>query len=265
MPFDSIPQLSLGSAALVIFILCVGFIFLRGITRMVLGAIVLCGSAWVGFTVWQLAPTWAIQIIGKPMTWFTTGVPIVAFIATFLLARMIFGFFLRPFKRSNDGGARTPGGILFRLALAIIPTVFLWLTGATLVHHLGSVAEVKASTETRAEQQKDPSIFARALELKEAIAAIVPADLLAKLDPLADQSHLALAKLIAAQPDSKLKPVIDPTTGKPYPRAIIVDAPELQDLASDGRFSTLLRHPAFQKALNDPKIQNAIKEHLIQK
>jgi hypothetical protein len=264
MPFETFSQMSLGTAALVIFIVCVAFIFLRGLTRMILGAIVLCGSAWVGFTVWQMAPTWAIEWTGKPHTWITTGLPILAFIATFLLARLVFGFFLRPFK-GGDSSSKTPMGIVMRLVIAIVPTAFLWLTGATLVHHFGSIAEIKASTETPAEQKKEQPWFEKMRELKDTIASIVPVDWLAKLDPLADASHLSLAKLIAAQPSSDLKPVIDPKTGKPYPRAIIVNSPELQDLASDGRFSTMLRHPLFQKALNDPKVQKAIKEHLTAK
>lgn len=258
----NIPQFSLGTAALAIFVVCAGFMFLRGITRMILGAIVLCGSIWVGFSVWQIAPTWAIQWTGKPVAWITTGLPIAAFIATFFVARMVVGFFLKPFRRPEGG---TPGGILVKLAFAIIPTVLVWLTGATLVHHAGSIAEIKESVDQGSKQGQEPDIFAKARELKDGIAAIIPADLLSKLDPLADPNHLSLAKLIAAQPGSDLKPVIDPQTGKPYPRAVIVDEPVLQDLASDGSFSTLLRHPLFQKALNDPKVQKALKDHLTTK
>lgn len=260
MPVESLPQISLGTAALIIFLICVVFVFLRGVTRMLFGALVLGGSVWVGFMVWQKAPAWAIELTGKPMTWITTGLPIVAAIATFIFARIIIGFFLKPFRRTGEGTS-SPGGILVRLALAIIPTAFLWLTGATLVHHFGSIAEVTAQAGEKKDQKSDqPPWMAQVFEIKDAIAAIIPADWLKKLDPLTDASHLQLAKLIAAQPESKLKPVIDPETGKPYPRAIVVDAPELQTLADDGSFSTLIRHPLFQKALHDPKVQKALGE-----
>lgn len=255
---ESLPQFSLGTGALVIFILCVGFVFLRGIVRMLLGTLVLGGSLWAGFLVWQKTPEWTIQLMGRPVDWVSIGLPVVSFVAAFLIARLVVNFFLSPFKRSTDSGARSPGGIVFRLILAVIPTGFLWLIGATLVHHFGSIAEIEKAIAKKDGNQAP--LVDRFSELKTAIAAVVPADWLKKLDPLADPSHLSLAKLIAAQPDSKLPPVIDPQTGKPYPRAILVDEPALRDLADDGRFSTLIRHPLFQKALNDPKIQQAIRE-----
>jgi hypothetical protein len=257
MPAESLPQISIGAAALVIFLLCFGFVFLRGIVRMLFGVAILGGSLWIGFLVWQKTPEWTISLLGKPVDWISMALPVVAFVGVFIVSRMVINFFLRPFKPSADSGSRTPGGILFRLILTIIPTGFLWLTGATLVHHFGSIAEIEKSTDK--ETKANPGLLDRFSELKEAIAAIVPADWLQKLDPLADPSHLSLAKLIAAQPDSRRPEVIDPETGKPYPRAIVVDEPELQDLASDGRISTLIRHPLFQKALNDPKVREALR------
>ena len=80
------------------------------------------------------------------------------------------------------------------------------------------------------------------------------------LDPLAEPSRLALAKLVTVQAESPLEPVIDPRTGKPIPRAIIVEDSELQTLAREGKFGTLLRHPLLTKALNDPKVQALIKD-----
>ncbi|MBX3740420.1 MAG: CvpA family protein [Akkermansiaceae bacterium] len=261
MPPESLPQISLGTAALVIFLLCFGFVFLRGIVRMLFGVAILGGSLWVGFLVWQKTPERTISLMGKPVDWISIALPAVAFVGTFVIARVVINFFLKPFKPSADGGSRTAGGILFRLILTIIPTGFLWLIGATLVHHFGSIAEIEQSTDKKT--KAEPGLLDRFSELKEAIAAIVPADWLQKLDPLADPSHLSLAKLIAAQPDSRRAPVIDPETGKPYPRAIIVDEPELQDLASDGRISTLIRHPLFQKALNDPKVREALRAQAV--
>ena len=39
----------------------------------------------------------------------------------------------------------------------------------------------------------------------------------------------------------------DPATGKPIPRAIVVDDPELTGLARKGRYGDLLRHPVLTK------------------
>lgn len=256
---DNLSQISLGTGALVIFLLCVGFIFVRGVLRMLLGTAVLGGSLWVGFMVWQRSPEWTIAVMGKPVDWVSIALSAVAFVATFLIARMVINFFLKPFRPPADGSSRTPVGIVFRLILSVVPTGFLWLIGATLVHHVGSIAEIEKSV-GGGKSDGQLGMVAKFAELKNAIAAIVPADWLQRLDPLADPSHLSLAKLIASQPSRKLPVEIDPETGKPYPRAIIVDEPELQDLASDGRISTLIRHPLFQKALNDPKVQRAIRE-----
>lgn len=252
-----VSQISLGTAALVIFIACLGFVFLRGILRMILGTLVLGGSLWVGFVVWQKTPGWCVDWLGKPVDWVSYVLPVVVFLVTFVLSRAVVNFFLSPFRRSADAGARTPGGIVFRLVLSLVSTGFLWLTGATLVHHFGSIAEVgKAGNEQQA------SWLDRALELKQQIAAVVPEAWLKRLDPLADDDHLSLAKWFAAQPERKLEPVIDPETGRPYPRAVVVDEPQLDDLASDGRFSTLMRHPLFQKALKDPEVREALKRNI---
>jgi hypothetical protein len=39
-----------------------------------------------------------------------------------------------------------------------------------------------------------------------------------------------------------------------------VDDPELQKLARQGKFGTLLRHPLLTKALEDPKLQALLKD-----
>ena len=252
-------QISLGTAALVIFVLCVGFVFLRGIVRMLFGALILGGSLWVGFLVWQKTPGWMVSLMGKPPEWTSVALPVVAFIGTFLVSRMIVGFFLRPFKASADSGARTPVGIVIRLAFALVSTSFLWLVGATLVHHFGSIAEVEKSADQKKTQTDWVERFA---EMKTTIAGIIPQDWLKKLAPLAAPEHLSLAKWFASQSGPKAPELIDPETKKPYPRAIIVEEPELQHLADDGKFSTLLRHPLLEKALNDPKVREAVREQM---
>ncbi len=253
-----ISQISLGTAGLVIFLLCVGFVFLRGVVRMFFGALVLGGSLLVGFLVWQKAPGWMVALMGKPVEWVSIALPVVAFIGTFIVARLVIGFFLRPFKRSSE--STTPGGIVFRLVFALVPTAFLWLVGATLVHHFGSIAEVEKSAEKK--DAKQAGWVERFAELKTAVAAIIPQEWLKKIDPLADPEHLSLAKWFASQSGPKAPELIDPETKKPYPRAIIVEEPELQHLADDGKFSTLLRHPLLEKALNDPKIREAVRQQM---
>ncbi len=257
---DSIPQLSLGTAALIIFAVCAGFVALRGMTRMIIGTVVLSISAWIGFQIWQKAPGLSIEWTGKSHSWITNGMPLAAFVASFFLIRKIAKSIARPFgKKDGEEKPRSTIRTAFRLLLALIPTSLIWLIGATLVHHSGSIAEVRAYSEkTIGHQETLPDGFSQ--RLKSAVEAAIPEKWLKALDPLTEPSRITLAKLIAAQTDSPLKPVIDPRTGKPIPRAIIVDDPELQNLAREGNFGTLLRHPLLTKALADPKVKKLLKD-----
>lgn len=258
---DSIPQLSLGTAALIIFLVCAGFVMLRGMTRMIVGTIVLALSAWFGFIVWQMAPTLSVQWFGKSVGIITTGLPIATFLTTLVLTRKIAKTLASPFGTSPDQeNASSPAiRLAVRLLLALIPTSLIWLIGATLIHHTGSIAEVRAYAE-KSLGIGEPTFAKFSQSLKSSVDAALPESWLRALDPLADPSRLALAKVITAHSDSPRKPVIDPRTGKPIPRAVIVDDPELQSLARRGKFGTLLRHPLLTKALDDPKLNALLKD-----
>lgn len=255
---DSIPQLSLGTAVLIIFAACAGFLLLRGVTRMIVGTIVLGLSAGIGFLVWQTAPTLSVEWTGKSLPWLTNGLPVAAFLIAFFVIRKIAQIIARPFGKSQD--AEIPRSLVasgFRLLLALIPTALICIIGVVLVHHTGSVAEVRAYSE-RSTGQKKVASDSYSQRLKSLIEAALPASWLDALDPLARPARINLAQLIAAQSKSPHKPVIDPHTGKPIPRAIIVNDPALQNLAREGKFDTLLRHPLLTKALADPKIQKLL-------
>lgn len=253
MPADSIPQLSLGTAILVIFAVCTGFVMLRGITRMIFGTLTLALSACIGFFAWQHAPSLSFDWFGKSIGAVTTGLPLAAFVVSFLLIRRLAKLLSGPFL-SSDAGGKKSGSVILRLVFALIPTSLICLIGAAVVHHTGSIAEVRAYSTGQAA----PAGYVQ--NLKSSIEKILPAAWLRFLDPLAEPSRLALAKWITATSDSPLKPVIDPKTGKPIPRAIIVEESELQNLAREGKFGTLLRHPLLTKALNDPKLKALLKE-----
>lgn len=251
---DSIPQLSLGTAALVLFILCAGFVLLRGLTRMIIGTVTLGVCAWLAFRVWRVAPALSFEWLGTAHPWVTNGLPLLAFFLAFFLLRKITNFFTSPFSGgSGERGSRTLAGTAIRLLFALIPTALLWLIGATVVHHAGSIAELKASSEN----SKSGQGFIE--KLKSSIDSTLPATWLAALDPLADPARLSLAKLIAAESSPQRALQIDPATGEPIPRAVIVEDPALQTLAREGNFSTLLRHPLLTKALADPKIQEQLR------
>jgi hypothetical protein len=200
--------------------------------------------------------------MGKSVDWFTIALPCVAFAASFFAIRKIIKIVVSPFSDSEgeeDSFIQKAIRFAGRTILILIPTALICLIGAAIVHHTGSVAEIQAFTEkTHGKQEPKAATFGQ--HLKASIEGILPESLLRTLDPLADPNRLTLAKAIAAQSKAPLKPVIDPATGKPIPRAIIVDDPELQHLAREGKFGTLLRHPLLTKALDDPKVQSLLKD-----
>jgi len=258
MSFDSIPQLGLGTAVLIIFALCAAFIVIRGITRLIIGTLAIGISAWITFLVWQQAPALSLQLLGKSVPWFITGLPILAFLVAFFIIRKITQLLVSPFTNSNgDSGNPTIFGTAIRIIFAIIPTGLVTLIGAALIHYNGSVAEVRASSE-KSEGAAPTSFTTISQSLKSAVAAILPENWLTALDPLADPSRIDLAKLITAQATKPQPAVINPATGKPYPRASIVNDPELQTLARQENFAALLRHPLLTQALADPKIKKLV-------
>jgi uncharacterized membrane protein required for colicin V production len=249
---DTLPEISLGSAALIIFGLCAGYMFIRGLARTIVNVACLTLSAWVGFRVWQQAPSLSIDWFGKPSEPVSIGLPILAFLATLIVLRRIIGFFRAPIPKSfEDAAPKTSGQLVFRLLITVIPAALLCLTAATFVHHASAVAEIRSSAKYGTTPPASPSLAER---LKKSLSFAVPEKLMDWLDPLTTEPRLQLAKMIAASPDKPL----DPETGQPYPRAIIVDNPELVNLAHEGRFSTLLRHPLLSEALKDPLIQQAL-------
>ncbi len=251
----TLPEISLGAAALIIFGCCAVYMLLRGIARTIVNAAYITLSAWVGFRVWQLAPSLAIDWFRKPSELVVTGLPVAAFLATLLVLRKVIGFFRAPVPRSGEDIApRSSGQLVFRLLITLVPAAFICLTGATFVHHASSVAEIRDSAKAGSTALSAPGVAER---LKQSVSKAVPEKLMNWLDPFSTEPRLRLAKMIVASSQPR-EAIIDPETGKPYPRAIIVDDPELHDLARQGRFSTLLRHPLLSKALNDPLTRKAL-------
>jgi len=249
-----IPELNLTTVALGLFVILAAFVLLRGALRILLGTLVLSSSAWVAFRLWQMAPTLSTQWFGKPLDWLSIALPAVGFIVTFLVGRLLLKLLASPFQKG--GGEQKPltfprlvGGALFTL----IPTVLVGAIIVTLVHHAGSIAKI----ETAGGRQKTDSAEQMLKTLAASIEKSIPPEWFKLLDPLSDPNRISLAKMIAAK--TPLKPVIDPSTGKPIPRAIIVNDPELNHLAKQGDYADLLRSPQLTAALKDPKVQKAIK------
>ena len=250
-------SINLTTVALAIFVVCAGFVLLRGAIKILLGCLVLGSSAWVGFRLWNLAPELIHATFGAHLQWLATALPIAAFLITFLIGRILVNFFASPFQPAD--GQRPPltlARLLGAALLTLIPTALIITLLAVLIYHAGSVAEIQ-HTASPTTPSPSSDLFQK---LKSSVDHAIPPAWLKLFDPLVDPARLALAKIIAEQSQPQRAPAIDPQTGNPIPRAIIVNDPELQGLARDGRFATLLRSPLLTKALNDPKVQAILKQ-----
>ncbi len=258
---DSLSNLSLGTAALAIFALCAVYVMLRGIARVLIGTAVLGVSAWLAFLTWQAAPALSVDWFGKSFGLITTGLPVAVFVLTFVAIRLVLRWIRRPFGDETDELPEKSGASLFKvvvlLGIALIPTLILLAIGVGFVHHTASVQELRDFAR-QAREGSGPGRAPYLQTLKVSIEKTVPKDWLKTLDPLADPSRLRLAKWVTLQSKPQPEPEIDPATGKPIPRAIIVDDPALRELARQQKFGTLLRHPVITKALEDPKVRKLI-------
>lgn len=240
---ERLPSFGIGWVVLAIVVACALFMIVRGALRLVLSVGVLCVSAWIAFRIWQRSPTWVIEWTGDANHWLITALPILGFVAVWWILRTVVRVLFSPLvKREAQGGASWSK----RIGSVCIAALALALTALVLIHHLAAVDELRHFANAA---NSDDRFLVR---MKRSIEETVPAAVLRWLDPLSDPSRLELAKYVASQ--KEFPPVIDPVTGRPYPRAIVVDDEQLEELVRERRFSTILRHPKLDRAMDDPQV-----------
>ena len=254
---QAIPHLNLGVTVLAILLICLGLVLLRGIAKIIVGSAILAASAWIALVTWQISPALCYELLGKSDGFLVFTPPILAFGLSFWLLVKALRFILTPFEMFQSG-ERPKTSLFSGLLVALVPTFVLFLITASLIHHFGTVEEVRSfalSSSTTA----TPSSRGYIKNFKQSIDSIVPDSWLRKLDPLTDPDRVQTAKLVTRRTQQEPAPVIDPETGQPYPRAIIVDDPELQNLVRQNKFGALLRHPILTKATQDPIVQKLLR------
>lgn len=255
---EALSQISLGAAVLLIFAVCAVYMLIRGLLKTIINLSILALSIWIGFLTWQHAPSLAIQWTNQTSPFITTGLPILTFVLSFILIRKILRFFFTPISTQPEEYEDVPPpsrSFTGKLFVTFLFASVFCLIAAGVLHHITSVAEIRDHAKSGGTQKETPNFAAR---LKHSLTSAIPASLMDKLDPLASEPRVQLAKMIASSPETPPQPEIDPATGQPIPRAIIVDDPELISLAKKGRFSTLLRHPLLSEALEDPLVKKAL-------
>lgn len=244
----ALPPFGLGTAVLAVFVLCAAFVMLRGAARMVTTTVVFALSAWAALTTWRHAPEWSLAGFGRADGWIPTALPVAAFVIAWIVIRKTLRLFIRPMDEDGPAGFSLPR-MVFGLVAALVPAVLIWLLGAVFIHHSGSVEEIRSAANGRTPARSP---------LQETFAGMLPKSWVETLDPLADPSRVALAKWIATTPRGDKTHDIDPVTGRLVPRAIVIEYPELHELAEQGRFGALLRHPLLTRALEDPAVQKVL-------
>ncbi len=253
---ESIPDISLGTAALLIFGAIASLAVLRGLLRILWGTLVLCLAGLAGFVSWQQAPAISRELIGREWPALSWLLPPVAFLLTAILLRLLaknlFSSLKSPNEQSAEKNRRSPLRWAFTLALSLIPTALIWFGGATVLRHAGSVAEIRTFVEDR----ELPDHTAFLAELKKSIDTAVPAEWFSRVDPLAEKARLNLAKLIsvADAPPPKAVPVLEETEI----RELILADPQLRQLARDGRYSEILRDPRLDRLLENDNLREIL-------
>ena len=256
---ESIPQISLGTAAALVFGAIASLAVLRGLLRILWGTTVLCLSGLAAFFSWQHAHSLALQWFKQAPSWFSIALPLLTFTLTFFLLRGLGRFVARPLGEPNvevaEKNRRSPIRWAGTLLLSLIPTSLLWFAGATLIRHAGSVAEVKTYAENLAQQPvSDRTAFLA--KLKQDIENTIPSDWFTGVDPLTSDLRLTLAKLISSadEPAPKAVAVLE----EPEIRELILGDPELRQLAREGRHSEILRDQRLDRMLENDNLREVL-------
>lgn len=244
---SALSQLSLGIIVTIIAVICAGFAMLRGAFRLIISTALLAVALLVAYWVWMETPGVGERMMKQPPPWFPFVLPAIAGVATFTVVRKVVRIVMKPF--GNVGG--TPSsffGKIFSLGFSLVPTSLLCITGATAIRHLGTLEEIK-----------DPKTQGTTSLLKKTIDQYIPPAWLQRLDPLTDPSRITLAQLLSMAQDDYIPRAI-PVAEEQLLRDAVLDDPKLQQLSKDQRFGDILRDPAIDAALKDPRILKALQE-----
>lgn len=248
LDLETIPQLSLGTAALLIFGACALLVIVRGIFRILFGSLVLCASGFAGYLTWKNTP---LMTQDGSFHWVSFVPAAIVGLVVLLLLRWIMRFLAKPLGRKEEGepARRSPLRWVVTLLFSLIPTSVLWVGGATALRSVGSVAEIRRFADGDA--ATDRSAFLAAL--KSAIDKTLPEGWFKKIDPLSDDARVTLAKLIALG-DSEPPPKAIPVLEEPQIRSLIEHDPHLRSLARSKRYADILRDPRLDNVIADPDL-----------
>ncbi|MGE9270975.1 MAG: hypothetical protein ACQKBU_09260 [Verrucomicrobiales bacterium] len=273
LDLESLPQLSLGTAGLLIFGAIASLAVLRGLLRILWGTLVLCLAGFLAFLTWQNSPDLPLPWVDAGPSWMPLALPPAVFFLTVIVLRTLSRWVVKPLGDSNDEAERnrrSPLRWATTLLFSLAPTLALWFGGATLLRHWGSVAEVRqyveksvaSAVESSSTEEGDSFNPSPALAfwvgLKDAVEDVFPKEWFSLVDPLADEARIQLAKLIsvAETPPPKAIPVLE----TPEIQELILEDEHLRRLAKEGRYAEVLRDPRLDRVLENEDLREVLKD-----
>jgi hypothetical protein len=219
-----------------LFILCFIYWTLCGLLRMAGMCALLLTSSFASFYTWQLSPRYIAPWLSDPPTWFYATLSSFSFVAVFITLKKIITLMSRILSFQNSSEAKSNASWVTRLILSIIPTSAFSILFAAVIHHFGTLQSLVQN------KHDAPS---KLIEWSQSIQSTLPEKWLARIDPATQSQYLNRLKTIIHA--SKYPAEIDRETGKPYPRAQVVNDPELQQLARASNIYAIFQHPKFWK------------------
>jgi hypothetical protein len=252
---DTLPQIGLGTAVLLVFATIVALVVLRGVVRMMWGLaqLVLAGAA--ALWVWHHGPPAAVADLTASLP---LGAVSAAAAGLTLLLGQGFTRLLRALLRDpleDAGSRRSPTRWAVSLLLSLVATLIVCLGTAIGLHHFGIGAEIEAYLESRESNPAspaDPGLLAR---WRQQVESVVPARWLSPTDPATEEARLRLIKQMAAAERST---TLDDLPGGPWLRDWLRAHPELRDQLQRGRYAEAMRDPAIDALLADPALREIL-------
>ncbi|WP_193213218.1 HPP family protein [Luteolibacter marinus] len=251
LDLQTIPQVSLGTAALLIFGACASLAVLRGLLRIIVGTLIVCVSGFAALQAWRYAPA----LLGHGQPWLSVAAPVVTGIVSLLVLRAILKVLVRPWGEPNKEVAgqnrRSPLRWALTLLFSLVPTALLWFSGATALRNFGSVAEIRRFVDGKSDTNASFRFLA---EIRRTIGGSL--ERFGELDSLSDEARVTLAKLIALGESSPPKAI--PVMEEPEIRTLILDDPELRQLAREKRYADILRDPRLDHVMRNPNLRELL-------
>ncbi|MFT4549520.1 MAG: hypothetical protein ACI9UA_001020 [Pseudoalteromonas tetraodonis] len=241
---------SFTTLALILFIIIAAIGFVRGVLRMIFGAIALAIGSIAAYFTYQNAPLF----FERPRV--ILIVSIVAGLVVYLLARkLILGILLRPLLGKHRGVMGGKGALV-----SIIPAAFLIWTLANGFRLSGTMMEMEQTEKnvTAAEGEKIEDGWIA--HLRGAMDNDWLASFLAKIDPFVERGKAALVQILISSKDEGAP---DAIASYDKDAAEVIRHPAIQKLKSDPEIRQLIDNGEYVQLLQHPKVREAAKNNRI--